>query len=357
MSAVFFLPLFCLHKKVANRLFKDEIKAYNTLTTMKEVIVSGIQPSGEMHIGNYLGALKDFVELQDKYECFFFIADLHSITEDYDPKQKRQQIIDTLVAFLAAGVDPKKSTIFVQSHVPAHSELAWIFNTVTPINELERMTQYKDKAGKQKHNINAGLLTYPVLQAADILLYRPSGVPVGHDQIQHLEMTNLIARKFNNKYGEYFKEIKAVAKTPLRIMSLSDPEKKMSKSEPNSFVGIFDEPEVIRKKLAKAVTATDSSGDMPKSVKNLFDLLQQFGDKQVHDDFNKQYQQGTIKYSELKSALAESIIKYFEPFRTKREELSKNPKQLEKIIADGAKKANKVAQVTLEEVKTKIGLL
>jgi len=325
---------------------------------MKDVIVSGIQPSGEMHIGNYLGALKDFVELQDKYECFFFIADLHSLSEDYDPKQKQKQIFDTLVAYLAAGVDPDKSTIFLQSHVAAHSELMWIFNTITPITELERMTQYKDKSAKQKANVNAGLLIYPVLQAADILLYHPTFVPVGHDQIQHLEMTNLIARKFNNKFGEYFKDIKPVIKEPLRIMSLVDPDKKMSKSEPNSYVGIFDEPEVIRKKLAKAVTATDApSGEMPKGVKNLFDLLEQFGEKATFDNLTKQYQDGTIKYSDLKSELAESLIKFFQPFRTKKAELEKDSAQLHKVIEAGAAKAQAIANKTLTEVKEKIGLL
>jgi tryptophanyl-tRNA synthetase len=325
---------------------------------MKEIIVSGIQPSGEMHIGNYLGALKDFVQLQDKYECYFFIADLHSITEDYKPEEKRQQILDTLMAFLAAGLDPEKSTIFVQSHVPAHAELAWIFNTVTPINDLERMTQYKDKATKQKHNINAGLLTYPVLQAADILLYHANQVPVGQDQIQHLEMTNLIARKFNNKYGEYFKEIKAHMKSPVKIMSLIDPEKKMSKSDTGSYVGIFDEPEVIRKKLARAVTATDApAGEMPKGVKNLFDLLKEFSDESTFDKFHKQYEDGTIKYSELKTELAEALIKFFEPFRKRKQELEADKAALQQIMIVGAKKAELVAGKTLAGVKEKIGLI
>ncbi len=324
----------------------------------KDVIVSGIQPSGEMHIGNYLGALKDFVDLQDKFECFFFIADLHSITEDYKPEQKRQQILDTLIAFLAAGIDPKKSTIFVQSQVPAHTELAWIFNTVTPMNELERMTQYKDKAAKQKNNINAGLLTYPVLQAADILLYHPQFVPVGHDQVQHLEMTNLIARKFNNKFGQTFQEIKPYMKSPVRIMSLTDPEKKMSKSDAGSYVGIFDEPEIIRKKLAKAVTATDASAkEMPKGVKNLFDLLKEFGTKETFDTLQKQYHSGSIKYSTLKSELAEALIKYFEPFRKRRDELQSDSKKLDQVIRDGSNKAQAVANDTLATVKEKIGLI
>ncbi len=325
---------------------------------MKKVIVSGIQPSGELHIGNYLGALKDFVKLQDEFECYFFIADLHSLMEDFDPAEKRQQILNTLTAFLAAGLDPKKATIFVQSHVQAHTELGWILGTLTPISELERMTQYKDKAANQKKNINAGLLTYPVLQAADILLYHADQVPVGQDQIQHLEMTNLIARKFNNKFGNYFKEIKAHMKNPVRIMSLTDPEKKMSKSIPGSFVGIFDEPDEIRKRLSKAVTATDApTGEMPKGVKNLFDLLKEFGDQSTFDKFQKQYQDNSIKYSELKSELAEALIKFFEPFRTRRAELEKDTNALAQIMAEGATKASQIANKTLSEVKEKIGLV
>ncbi|HEX9503806.1 MAG TPA: tryptophan--tRNA ligase [Patescibacteria group bacterium] len=325
---------------------------------MKDVIVSGIQPSGEMHIGNYLGALKDFVELQDKYECFFFIADLHSLTEDFDPKEKSKQIMDLAETFLAVGLDPKKCTMFIQSHIPAHSELAWILNTVTPMNELERMTQYKDKANRQKKNINAGLLNYPVLQAADILLYHPQLVPVGHDQVQHLEMTNLIAKKFNNRYGEYFKEIKAYNKKPYRIMSLVEPEKKMSKSEPESTINIFDEPDMIKKKLAKAVTATDApKGTVPKGVQNLFDLLELFGNPKLLQKFQKEYNDNTIKYSELKTTLADSISEYFSPIRATKTKMHKNQDQVVKIFQAGAAKAAITANQTLTEVKTKLGLL
>ncbi|MBX4187260.1 MAG: tryptophan--tRNA ligase [Candidatus Doudnabacteria bacterium] len=325
---------------------------------MKERIVSGIQPSGEMHIGNYLGALKDFVELQDKFECFFFIADLHSLTEDFDPEEKTKQIMELAETFLALGLDPKKCTMFIQSHIPAHSELAWILNTVTPMNELERMTQYKDKALRQKKNINVGLFDYPVLQAADILLYHPQYVPVGHDQVQHLEMTNLIAKKFNNRYGEYFQEIKPHAKNPVRVMSLSEPEKKMSKSEPESTINIFDEPEIIKKKLAKAVTATDApKGTTPKGVQNLFDLLETFGKEELLQKFKKEYNDNTIKYSELKSALADSISDYFSPMRTAKTKIHQNQDQIVEILQAGAAKAAAVANQTLSEIKTKLGLL
>lgn len=331
-------------------------KAYNY--HMKLRIVSGIQPTGEMHVGNYLGALKDFVALQDEFDCYFFIADLHSITENYDPAEKRTQILNTLAAFLAVGIDPKKSTVFIQSHIPAHTELAWIFNTITPLGELERMTQYKDKSARQKTNINAGLLTYPVLQAADILLYKPAEVPVGHDQLQHLEMTNTIAKKFNNKFGDTFPLIKAHMKSPVRIMSLSNPDKKMSKSEPASVLNIFDEPEIIRKKIAKAVTAVDAPSDeMPAGIRNLFDLLEQFGQKDDYQFFKKAYHDGSIKYSELKSALAEATVAYFAPMKAKRDQLLSNPDQMMKIVNAGAAKASKLAQTTLDEVKEKVGLV
>ena len=326
---------------------------------MKDRIVSGIQPTGELHIGNYLGSLKDYVKLQDKFECYFFVADLHSLTEDFTPGERKSEQIRNLVkTFLASGLNPDKCTIFIQSHVPAHVELAWIFNTILPMGELERMTQYKDKAARQEANINVGLFDYPVLMAADILLYKPTYVPVGHDQLQHLELTNTLARKFNHKFGESFHEIKAYMQKPVRVMSLTDPTRKMSKSEPGSYINIFDEPDEIRKKLSKAVTATDApEGEMPQGVKNLFDLLLEFGKKEVYDTFAKQYQDGSIKYSELKAALADSIANYFEPMRHVRKQLDNQDKQIDKIIHEGAVKATSVALATLTEVRNKIGLI
>lgn len=325
----------------------------------KQRIVSGIQPTGELHIGNYLGSLKNFVELQDKFECYFFVADLHSLTEDFEPgTQKSKQISNLVKTFIACGLNPDKCTIFIQSHIPAHSELAWIFNTILPMGELERMTQYKDKSAKQAANINVGLFDYPVLMAADILLYKPAFVPVGHDQIQHLELTNTIGRKFNNKFGKTFEEIKPYMQKPVRIMSLADPERKMSKSDPGSFIGIFDSPEEIKKKLSRAVTATDApEGEMPKGVKNLFDLLLEFGAQEVYDNFIKQYQGGTIKYSELKEALGLAIAQYFEPMREIKQQLDTQDKQITKIITAGATRANEIAQSTINEVRAKIGLI
>lgn len=325
---------------------------------MKERILSGVQPTGELHIGNYLGALKNFVELQDKYECYFIIVDLHSLTEKFDPKEKPQQILDLMTTFLAVGLNPKKCTMFVQSHLPAHTELAWIFNTISSMGELERMTQYKDKAARQKANVNVGLFDYPVLQAADILLYKPAYVPVGQDQLQHLEFTNTIVRRFNHKFGQTFSEIKPYNQKPLRIMSLTDPEKKMSKSEPGSYIGIFEEPKIIQEKIAKAVTATDApKGEMPKGVKNLFGLMEEFADKATYQKFTKEYENGTIQYVQLKKALAEAIISYFAPVREKKLELIKKTEEVQEIFKKGAEQASKIASQTLTEVKQKVGLI
>src|SRR3989344_3489679 len=212
----------------------------------KQRVLSGIQPSGKLHIGNYLGAVQNWVKLQEEYETYFTVVDMHSITADFDPKEKRQQIISTVIDLLASGIDPEKSVLFIQSQVPEHAELAWYFSSLTPVSFLERMTQFKDKSARQKDNINAGLFTYPVLQAADILLYKPFGVPVGEDQLQHLELANDIARKFNSKFGKTFDPIKPLlTKTP-RVMSLLEPNKKMSKSlGDNHVINMSDESKVI----------------------------------------------------------------------------------------------------------------
>lgn len=323
--------------------------------TKKQTIFSAVQPSGELHIGNYLGALKNFVELQDKYDCFFFIADYHSITGNYNPKEKSRQIFDLALDFLAIGLDPEKCVIAVQSQIPEHTELAWIFNTITPISELQRMTQFKDKSENQEKNINMGLFDYPVLQAADILMYKAYGVPVGQDQLQHIELTRKIARFFNNKFGETFPEPKDIITETPKIMSLTDPTKKMSKSHgPKSYIGINDEPEVIRKKIRKAVSTTEYN-------KDIYDfyavLLEKFGSEKNKTYFLEQFKNKNIKFSELKNALAEDIANYFKDFRKKRKELEKNPEEVKKILSDGAEKARVIARETMEEVKEKVGLV
>ena len=354
--------------------------------TKKQTIFSAVQPSGELHIGNYLGALKNFVELQDKYNCLFFIADYHSITGDYDPKEKSKQILNLALDFLAIGLDPQKCTIAVQSQIPEHTELAWIFNTITPISELQRMTQFKDKSQNQGKNINVGLFDYPVLQAADILMYKADAVPAGLDQAQHIELTRKIARFFNNKFGETFPEPKDIITETPKIMSLTDPTKKMSKSHgPKSYIGINDEPEVIKKKIRKAVSAdiknlfdrgmheaelnlllineagsySNEDKELNKlrlGVSNLFTLLNEFGTEEHQKYFTGKFKTRDIKFSELKDALAEDIANHFKPFREKRKELEKNPEKVKRILDEGAKKAREIVRETMKEVRRKVGL-
>ena len=324
----------------------------------KPTIFSGIQPSGKLHIGNFLGALSNFVTLQNsgQYNCFFTLVDYHSISENYEPKEKRAMILGLAADFLAAGLDPKKSTILLQSAMPEHTELAWIFNCITPVAELERMTQYKDKSQKQTKNINMGLFDYPVLMAADILIYKATSVPVGIDQKQHLELTNVIARKFNNRFGEYFPEVKPLWTNFPKIMDLKRPDKKMSKSEPSGCLFLDDSPEEISKKLKQAVTASESGQKSP-GEENLMLLLSHFGNAEEIKYFTEAQNTGTLKYSELKEALAKDIADYFAEFREKKQEILSRPEYLAEVLADGAKKARQVAGQTLMEVKQKIGLL
>lgn len=317
----------------------------------KETILSGVQATGRMHIGNYLGALKQFVDIQNegKLQCYFFVADLHSLTVPRDPKQLRQDTLEVVAEYIAAGLDPKKSVIFIQNHVLEHAELAWIFNCITPVGELERMTQYKDKGRSQKDSVNAGLLTYPALMAADILLYKPNFVPVGEDQVQHIELSRVIARKFNKQFGQTFPEPKPFEKKPLRIMSLKNPEKKMSKTGDEPLY-IDDSPNDIEAKLKKAVTT-------PEGAQNLLDLLGYFGDEATHKQFVAAQKSGDIRYSDLKTELTKSISDYFADFRKKKSALLEDKKKLDKILEDGAERAREVASKTMEEVKQKIGLL
>lgn len=321
----------------------------------KKIVLSGMQPTGDLHIGNYLGALKNWLDLQEQYKCYFFVADYHSLTVDYNPAEKQKQIYDLVLDFLAAGIDPKKSTIFIQSQIPECTELAWIFNTLSPISELERMTQFKDKG---KKNNNAGLLTYPVLQAADILLYHGNLVPIGQDQIQHLELTRKIVRWFNNKYKtNYFAEPKAYLTETAKIMSLIEPEKKMSKSHSaKSYISIHDEPEKILEKIKKAPTGAGDEKELPAGGKNLFELLKQFGTSEEIEYFTKQIKDRNVKYGELKQALGEAIANYFAPFREKRKKLEKDKKYVKKILAKGKSEAKQVAEKTMGEVKKIIGI-
>lgn len=327
---------------------------------MKPILISGIQPSGKLHIGNYFGALKNFVDLQNtsRYRCYFFIADLHSLTEDFNPKEKSVQIFDLVFNYLAAGIDPKKSVIFIQSQVPAHSELAWIFNTLTPFGELSRMTQFKEKSSIQKRNINVGLFDYPALQAADILIYKAEFVPVGDDQLQHLEFTRTLARKFNNKFGNVFPEPKPLLTETPRLMSLDDPTKKMSKSRPVGCLFLDDSPEIIRDKIKKAITDSGreikyDSKNKP-AISNLMKIYQAFAGQSIKNIEKKYKCKG---YGDFKKDLTEAIVAHISSFQKIKKRLKNRPEKIGKILEIGAKKAKIVAQATMEEVKKKIGLI
>jgi tryptophanyl-tRNA synthetase len=316
---------------------------------MTKRILSGIRATGKLHVGNYLGALKQFVELQNQNpgECYFFIADLHALTTPFEPKELSKNTLEVAAEYLAAGIDPKKSIFFLQSQVLEHAELAWIFNCLTPLGELYRMTQFKDKSSQHTESVNGGLLTYPTLMASDILIYKPTAVPVGDDQTQHVELTRTIARKFNNRFGRTFPEPKLLLTKAARVKSLIDPEKKMSKTGDEALM-LEDPPDEILRKLKKAVTATDTKKGSP-GVDNLKFLLEQFGGNDRIKDFSK--------YSELKKVLAEVIADYFTDFRKKKKEIMSDKLYLAQVLADGAEKAREVAQQTLSEIKEKVGLL
>lgn len=323
----------------------------------QETVVGGIRATSKLHIGNYLGALKPFVELSKNTQkkSFFFIADLHALTTPFTPKELKNNSLEVAAEYIAAGLDVNNSIFFLQNHIHEHAELAWIFNCIVPIAELERMTQYKDKSIQHKNHINAGLLTYPCLMAADILVYKAQGVAVGHDQTQHVELSRIIARKFNNQFTDVFPEPKTYASDPLRIMSIKDPNKKMSKTGDTPLY-IDDEPTTIREKIKKAVTATDGDGKSA-GAENLLGLLAHFGSHAHIEHFNDMQQMGTLKFSELKEALATDIADHFAEFREKKKELLARPEYLAEVLGEGARKAREVARATLEEVKEKIGLL
>ena len=314
-------------------------------------LFSGIQPTGNLHLGNYLGAIKNWVDLQDKYKCIFSIVDLHALTGNIEAEELSQNIFDLTVDLLAVGIDPKKSILFQQSDVIGHTELAWIFNCITPIGELGRMTQFKEKSDQASHQgTNSGLLMYPVLQAADILLYRGEAVPVGEDQLQHLELTRIIARKFNHKYGEFFPETKPVLSPTPRVMSLHDPNKKMSKSlGEKSYIAIRDDKSVIKKKIKKAVTDD-------KGIKNLLEFYSYFGNAKKHQQMINDYKAGELMNSELKEELTRAITKFLEPIQKKIQDYEKSPKKVYAILEQGAKDAQKIADKNLAKVKKMTGL-
>jgi tryptophanyl-tRNA synthetase len=323
----------------------------------KEIIVSGIQPTGAMHLGNYLGAIRNWVNFQDEYKgrCYFFTADYHAMNEPDIFANYSQLNLELGAELLAAGLDPKKVILFHQKDVPEVCELTWMFNTVIPVSFLERMTQYKDKSERAK-TVNMGLLDYPVLQAADILIYGGNRVPVGEDQVQHVELTRDAARFWNNRFGITFPEPKPILTKTARVMALNFPERKMSKSIAGSAVMLADSPDDIRAKVRKAVTATTApEGVMPAGVANLFELFTEFGPADEVEKFQKQYAAGSIRYSELKDAVADHIIAHFAAFRERKAELMKKPDYVAKVFKQGGKKARERAQETMTIVRKKIG--
>jgi tryptophanyl-tRNA synthetase len=325
---------------------------------MKPRVLSGVQPTGSLHIGNYLGALKNWVRMQETYDCIFCIVDLHAITVYQDPAELRQKIVQTAALFLACGIDPARSAVVVQSTVPGHAELAWLLTCVTPLGWLERMTQFKDKAARQE-SVGDGLLQYPVLMAADILLYQAAAVPVGDDQSQHLELTRDIAQRFNALYGDTFvmpaTELPSVG---ARVMGLDDPTKKMSKSTEgtNHAIALLDEPALIRKKIMRATTDSNPAvmleGAGP-GVLNLLSIHQAFTG--WSDDEVKAHFEG-MRYGDLKKTVAEAVVQGLEPIQQRYREIMSDESYLARVLRESADRANAIADATVRLVKERMGI-
>jgi tryptophanyl-tRNA synthetase len=320
-------------------------------------VMSGIQPTGEIHIGNYFGAIENWVRLQNEYACFFSIVDYHSITIPYDPAAFPALVEDAAISLLAAGVDPEKCHLFLQSEVPEHTELAWILTTLAPLGQLERMTQFKDKAGDGGESVNAGLFMYPVLQAADILVYKADRVPVGEDQAQHLELVRTLARRFNNAFGDTFPEPQTLLTQAKRILGL-DGQSKMSKSKGNH-IGLLDPPETIKKKMATAFTDPERLRRTDPGrpwVCNVFTLHHYFSDAATIEMVDVECRRAGIGCLEDKMLLADHMIEFLRPMRERAEALRAEPGRLREILAAGRDAARAVASETMREVREKMGL-
>jgi len=321
-------------------------------------IVTGIRPTGKLHIGNYFSTTKQYSKLQEKNECIFFIADLHGLTTPYDPKTYKKDVLNKVIDVLATGLDPDKCIIYIQSQMKEVNELAWLLSAITPAGDLRRMTQFKEKSKKHPENVSASLLNYPILMAADILICKADLVPVGKDQEQHLELTRTIAKKFNKKFGETFKEPKSLTlESSAKIMSLQNPKKKMSKSDPfQTSIGVFDEPEILRKKIMSAVTDTGKKikynpGRKP-GISNLLTIYSAVEEKSIKE-IERKFKGKS--YKELKESLATLLSSSFEPLQRKRKELLAREAYIKKILEQGIKKAKVFAQPTIEEVRKKMG--
>ncbi len=329
----------------------------------KPIVLSGCQPSGDLTIGNYLGALKQWVNMQNSHECYYMLVDQHAITVRPNPEALRKATMDGLALYLACGVDPQKSTIFIQSHVPEHSQLSWVLNCYTQMGELNRMTQYKDKSQKSEANMNSGLFSYPVLMAADILLYRADRVPVGDDQKQHLELARDIANRFNNLYGDVFTVPEPyIPEHGARVMSLLEPGKKMSKSDtnPGNFIGLLEDPKKITKKIKRAVTDSDEQANIyfnteeKPGVSNLLSLLSCATGQSV-EQLVPQY--ADKMYGHLKGDVAEAVVQLLKPIQDKYHQFRNDQTYLEQVMRNGAEKASARASKVLVDVYDAVGFI
>ena len=329
--------------------------------TAKKVMLSGIQPSGDLTLGSYLGAIKNWSERAEIFDCYYFMADLHSITVRQNPADLRRRTVEQLAQYIACGLDPEKNTLFIQSHIPAHTQLGWVLNCYTMFGELSRMTQFKDKSAKNADNINGGLFTYPALMAADILLYQPDFVPVGNDQKQHVELTRDIAKRFNGIYGDVFKIPEPyIPKTGARIMGLSDPTSKMSKSAPEGCVFLMEKPEDIQRKFKRAITDSDTERcvrfdrENKPGVSNLMSIYAAVTGKSMEEIEAEFDGQG---YGAFKPAVGEAVIECLRPIREETERILKDKAYLESVYKAGAEKASYVAGKTLRKVYKKVGFV
>ena len=329
--------------------------------TPKKVMLSGIQPSGDLHLGNYLGAIKNWGARAEEFDCYYFMADMHTITVRQTPADLRRRTIEQLAQYIACGLDPEKNTLFVQSHVHQHAELGWVINCYTMFGELSRMTQFKDKSAKHKENINGGLFTYPALMAADILLYQPDFVPVGEDQKQHCELTRDVAQRFNSIYGDVFKIPEPyIPKAGARVMGLTAPESKMSKSMPEGCVFLMEKPDDIRRKFKRAITDSDTEHCVryapteKPGVANLMSIYSAVTGK-TYDEIEKEFD--GKGYGVFKPAVGDAVVELLTPIREETERLLKDKAYLESVYRSGAEKASYVAEKTLRKVYKKIGFL
>ena len=330
-------------------------------TAVKKTLLSGIQPSGNLHLGNYLGAVKNWAALPDEFNCFYFMADLHTLTVRQNPAELRRRSTTQLAQYIACGLDPEKNVLFLQSHVHEHAELGWILNCYTMFGELSRMTQFKDKCAKNADNINGGLFTYPSLMAADILLYQADYVPVGEDQKQHCELTRDIANRFNNLYGETFKVPEPyIPKVGARIMSLGNPISKMSKSDPAGCVFLMDSPEEIARKFKRAITDSDTERcvrydpENKPGVANLMNIYASVTGKSF-DEIESEF--AGKGYGVFKPAVGDAVIETLRPIREEAERILADKAYLKQVYTDGAMKASSVARKTLRKVYKRVGLV